>query len=64
MPIVIPIVIYHGQEKWNLETDIRKLIPDFETLPQYIKELLPVMKYVLINISDHTEEKKSGNINR
>ncbi len=36
---------------------IRKLIPDFETLPQYIKELLPVMKYVLINITDHTEEK-------
>jgi predicted transposase/invertase (TIGR01784 family) len=57
LPIVIPIVIYHGQEKWNLETDIRKLIPDFETLPQYIKELLPVMKYVLINISDHTAEK-------
>ena len=57
LPIVIPIVIYHGQEKWNLETDIRKLIPDFETLPQYIKELLPVMKYVLINITDHTEEK-------
>ena len=56
MPIVIPIVVYHGQGKWNYKKDTRELIPDYDTLPEYIKERLPMLKHDFINITGHNED--------
>ncbi|SMB88308.1 conserved hypothetical protein (putative transposase or invertase) [Desulfonispora thiosulfatigenes DSM 11270] len=55
LPIIIPIVIYHGQEKWNLKTDLREMIPGFHDLPEYFKERVPVFKHELINIKEYEE---------
>lgn len=56
LPVVLPIVVYHGKDKWNYKVDIRELISEYEELPEYIKERLPVLKYDLINIREHNEE--------
>lgn len=56
LPVVIPIVVYHGEGKWNYKTDIRQLIPDFEFLPDYLKQMLPAIKHEFVNITDHTDE--------
>lgn len=56
LPIVIPIVIYHGEDKWNYKTDLRDLILDYNNLPQCIKERMPVLKHDFININEHTED--------
>lgn len=55
LPVVIPIVVYHGQGKWNYKKDTRDLIPGYDTLPEYIKERLPVLKHDFINITGHNE---------
>ncbi|NMB42733.1 MAG: Rpn family recombination-promoting nuclease/putative transposase, partial [Clostridiales bacterium] len=56
LPAVIPIVIYHGKSKWDYKTDIRELIADYNELPKYLKDRLPVLKHDLINLAEHTEE--------
>ncbi len=56
LPVVIPIVVYHGAGSWNYKTNIRELIPDFDILPEYLKQMLPVINHEFINITAHTEE--------
>lgn len=57
LPVVIPVVVYHGKSKWNYKTDIREMIPDFDLLPEYLKQMLPVINHEFVNITGHTEEK-------
>ena len=56
LPAVIPIVIYHSKSKWDYKTDTRELIADYNELPKYLKDRLPVLKHDLINLAEHTEE--------
>ena len=56
LPVVIPIVVYHGKGGWNYRTDIREMIPDFDILPDYLKQMLPAIKHEFVNITAHTEE--------
>lgn len=55
LPIILPMVIYHGKEKWNLKTDVRDMIPGFKNLPIYIQERLPVFKHDFFNIGEYNE---------
>lgn len=55
LPIIIPIIIYHGREKWNLKTDLRDMIPGFYELPGYFTERVPAFKYDLVNITEYNE---------
>lgn len=56
LPVVIPLIIYHGEYNWNYKRDIREMIPDFDILPEYLKQMLPVLKHEFINIKGYTEE--------
>ncbi len=56
LPLIIPMLIYHGREKWNLKTDIRDMIPGFCELPKYFKERVPVFKYDFFNIGEYKEK--------
>ncbi len=55
IPIIIPMIIYHGKEKWNLKTDLREMISGFKELPEYFKERVPVFKYDFYNIGEYKE---------
>ena len=55
LPIIIPMIIYHGREKWNLKTDLRDMISGFNELPEYFKERVPVFKYDFFNIGEYRE---------
>lgn len=56
LPVIIPIIIYHGRPSWNYKKDMRDMIPDFDLLPPYLKEMLPVLRHEFINIGGYTEE--------
>ncbi|MFA5576929.1 MAG: Rpn family recombination-promoting nuclease/putative transposase [Tissierellaceae bacterium] len=56
LPIVVPIVVYHGKEKWNYKNDISELIPGYENLPEYLKERTPILKHDIINIRRYSEK--------
>lgn len=50
LPVVIPIVFYHGTGKWNYRTDIRDMIPGYYELPEYLKERIPTMRHDIIDM--------------
>ena len=56
LPIVIPIVFYHGKGKWNYKTDIRDLIPGYYKLPEYLKDRIPTMKHDLVDMHRSPDE--------
>ncbi len=56
LPIILPLVVYHGPENWNIKTDLRDMIPDFYSLPDYFQERIPVFKYDLYNIGKAGED--------
>lgn len=47
LPVVIPIIVYHGKRKWNYRKDLRDMIPGYYELPEYLKERIPIMKHDL-----------------
>lgn len=49
---VIPIVIYHGEEKWK----IRPASSYFEGMDELLKPFVPEFEYLLNDLSDHSEE--------
>lgn len=57
LPIVIPIIFYHGLQPWNYETDVRNYIPNYETLPNYLKLRMPAIKHDFITMQTHDEER-------
>jgi predicted transposase/invertase (TIGR01784 family) len=56
LPFVLPVLFYHGSNKWNFETDISKLIeiPINEAL-----EYIPSFKFFKIMINEKTYEELS-----
>ncbi|WP_084051980.1 Rpn family recombination-promoting nuclease/putative transposase [Desulfonispora thiosulfatigenes] len=56
LPVIIPLVIYHGEDKWNLKTDLKEMIPGFNELPKYFRERVPTFKHDLINVNEYEED--------
>jgi hypothetical protein len=57
LPIIIPLVIYNGENKWNIETKLINLIEGIEELPEIIKQYIPTYQY---EIYDFSPEEKLG----
>ena len=51
LPIIIPMVIYHGESKWNVQTKLIKLIKGIDGLPEETKKYIPVYEYELYDLS-------------
>jgi hypothetical protein len=41
IPVIIPMVICHGETKWKIESMFSDLILNFDTLPEEVKQLIP-----------------------
>ncbi len=58
LPVIIPIVIYHGKEKWNLKNSIIPLFDEIDDTKQYI----PDFKSEIYDISHIPDDKIKGEI--
>ena len=58
LPVIVPIVIYHGKEKWNLKNSIIPLFNEIEGTKQYI----PDFKSEIYDISHIPDDKIRGEI--
>src|SRR5690606_19819322 len=45
LPIIIPFVIYHGKDNWNIKTTLGEMINGYEELPKDIKKHVPNYEY-------------------
>ncbi len=56
LPPIMPLVVYHGQEQWQVSTEFSGL---FE-LPTELQEYLPSYKYWLYDLSGYSDEELKG----
>jgi len=57
LPVIIPLVLYHGLEKWNIGTRFSDLILDPE---EELKTYIPDFSYLLYDLSDYSDEQIRG----
>ena len=62
LPVIIPLVVYHGKANWNTALKLSGIIEDYEQLPQAITNYIPDYEYILYNISRSNSEKIKGSI--
>lgn len=62
LPIIIPLVIYHGKDSWNVEPTLGKIILGYDDLPQDVRVLVPNYKHLLYDFSRFTDEEIKGEI--
>ncbi|AFA49430.1 Rpn family recombination-promoting nuclease/putative transposase [Acetobacterium woodii] len=61
IPVIIPLVIYHGKTQWKMGSMLSDLIMDFDTLPEEVKQLTPDYRYQLYDLSHFSDEEIKGN---
>lgn len=62
LPVIIPLVIYHGKESWNVGRNLNDMILSYDGLPQDVKVLVPDYEYLLYDLSDFTDEEIKGEV--
>ena len=58
LPIVLPIVLYHGKRNWKLGNNLKTIL---ETIPAY-NPYIPDFQYSLFDLSKFSEEEIKGNV--
>ncbi len=59
LPLIIPLVFYHGRLKWNIGLRLSDLLDD---IPVEVKEYIPDFKYLLYDFSPYSGQEIIGNI--
>ncbi len=62
LPMIIPLVIYHGRDEWKIKTTLGEMIKGYEELPEDVKNYLPNYEYLLYDLSKYTDEQIKGEI--
>lgn len=62
LPMIIPLVIYHGKDSWNIKTSLGQMITGFEQFPQDIKKYALNYEYLIYNLSRYTDEEIKGEV--
>ena len=60
LPVIIPLVVYHGKDRWKIGTTLGEMITGYEGLPEAIKKLTPNYKYLLYDLSRYTDDEIKG----
>ncbi len=59
LPPILPLVVYHGEKRWQLATDLHAL---FGELPEMLQSYIPQFNYQLHDFSHHSEVEIKGEI--
>ncbi|WP_077369179.1 Rpn family recombination-promoting nuclease/putative transposase [Anaerosalibacter sp. Marseille-P3206] len=60
LPMIIPLVIYHGKDNWNIKTTLGELITGYKDLPKEIQKFIPDYEYLIYDLSRYTDEEIKG----
>jgi len=59
LPLIIPLVIYHGRRKWNIGLKLSDILDD---IPEEVKEYIPDFKYLSYDFSPYSDQEIKGEI--
>ncbi|SHF12553.1 Rpn family recombination-promoting nuclease/putative transposase [Caloramator proteoclasticus] len=62
LPVIIPLVIYHGNERWNIRNDLGTIIEGYEELKEEVKRYIPNFEYLLYDLSSYEDEDIKGQV--
>ena len=62
LPMIIPIVIYHGEANWNINSTLGELIKGYKDLPKDVQKYIPDYEYLLYDLSKFTDEEIKGKV--
>ncbi|MDA3128772.1 Rpn family recombination-promoting nuclease/putative transposase [Aliibacillus thermotolerans] len=60
LPIIIPLVIYHGKKNWNIPSNLGDILNGYDELPERLKGYVPNFEFLLYDISRHSDEEIKG----
>ena len=60
LPVIVPLVVYHGKDRWKTGSTLGEMITGYEDLPEDIKKLTPNYKYLLYDLSRYTDDEIKG----
>ena len=60
LPMIIPLVVYHGKESWSIKDTLGEMIIGYKELPKRIQRFIPDYEYVLYDLSRYTDEEIKG----
>ena len=62
LPVIIPLVVYHGKEGWDIKTTLGEMIPGYRELPMDVRVFIPDYKYLLYDLSGYSDEEIKGQV--
>lgn len=62
LPVIIPLLIYHGKDNWNISATLGEMIKGYTNLPKDVQKYIPDYEYLLYDISRYTDEQIKGEI--
>ena len=62
LPIVIPLVIYHGSDEWNVKTTLGEMIKGYRELPEDVKKYVPDYEYLIYDFSRYKDDEIKGEV--
>ncbi len=51
IPIIIPLVIYHGKHTWEVVKSLSGLMPQYSGLSEHLKKYVPNYEFLLYDVS-------------
>lgn len=62
LPMIIPLVIYHGKNNWNISTTLGEMIEGYNSFSPELKKYIPDFEYLLYDISRYKDEDIKGEL--
>src|SRR5690625_709827 len=62
LPIIIPLLFYHGEKRWNNTKTVGDWITGYEKFPQTIQKYVPNFEFIFYDFSFNSEEEIKGDI--
>jgi len=59
LPIIIPIVIYHGKSNWNIGLNLKDIL---EEIPEKLEKYVPNFEYILYDLTKFKDEEIKGKV--
>jgi predicted transposase/invertase (TIGR01784 family) len=60
LPVIIPLVVYHGKDRWKIGTTLGEMIVGYKDLPEDIKKFTPNYEYLFYDLSQFTDDEIKG----
>ncbi len=52
LPIILPLVVYHNDGKWDIKRTLGEMMPNYKDLPDNLKRYIPNFEYLLFDLSE------------